>query len=152
MGGWGKTTLRSQARLRLQARPQARPQARLPRLCQPRPQPLVRFRGRLMSVGFRNKMTGSGGIRLFRISKYVTTPIKFSNLREGGITAMKLNKAFALATGGGTGGGDMTKAVYDSNNDGISDHAALADATPWAGITGKPASFPPDSTAMLKSV
>src|SRR5437016_2012885 len=82
----------------------------------------------------------------------MTTPIKFSNLREGGITAMKLNKAFALATGDGTGGGDMTKAVYDSNNDGISDHAALADATPWAGITGKPASFPPDSTAMLKSV
>jgi hypothetical protein len=50
------------------------------------------------------------------------------------------------------GTGDMLKSVYDTNGDGISDHAALADAAPWTGITGKPATFPPDSTAMLKSV
>ena len=50
------------------------------------------------------------------------------------------------------GNGDMLKSVYDTNGDGITDHAALADAASWAGITGKPATFPPDSTAMLKSV
>jgi hypothetical protein len=57
----------------------------------------------------------------------------------------------ATAVGGG-GGGDMTKAVYDTNNNAKVDHAELADAAPWAGITGKPATFPPDATAMLKSV
>jgi collagen type VII alpha len=50
------------------------------------------------------------------------------------------------------GGGDMMKSVYDTNSDGIVDHAALADAAPWGGITSKPATFPPDSTAMLKAV
>jgi hypothetical protein len=46
----------------------------------------------------------------------------------------------------------MLKSVYDTNSDNIVDHAALADAAPWTGITGKPATFPPDATAMLKSV
>jgi hypothetical protein len=54
---------------------------------------------------------------------------------------------------GPPGPGDMTKAVYDTNNDGIVDHAALADtattagAAPWTGITGKPASFSPSAHA-----
>jgi microcystin-dependent protein len=57
------------------------------------------------------------------------------------------------ATDGGThwqlmaasgSGGDMYKATYDVNNDGIVDHAALSDAVPYAGVTGKPASFPSD--------
>ena len=39
----------------------------------------------------------------------------------------------------GAGAGDMTKAVYDSNNDGKVNSADTADAAPWAGITGKPA-------------
>jgi len=115
----------------------------------------------------------------------------------------------AVSTGGGTGSGDMLKAVYDTNNNGTvdtadslawsrltsvpasfapsahasthlsagSDPIALASATlaglcpavdnttiqvvtsklscvalAWTAITGKPATFPPDSTAMLKSV
>jgi hypothetical protein len=47
----------------------------------------------------------------------------------------------------------MTKAAYDTNNDGIVDHAALADtattanAAPWTGITSKPATFAPSSHA-----
>lgn len=40
--------------------------------------------------------------------------------------------------------GDMTKAVYDTNDDGV---VGAADAAPWAGITGKPATFPPDTHA-----
>ena len=42
----------------------------------------------------------------------------------------------------GSGAGDMVKAVYDTNNDGIVDKAALATAVPWTGITGKPTTFP----------
>jgi hypothetical protein len=52
----------------------------------------------------------------------------------------------------GSGSGDMSKSVYDTNNDGIVDVAALANTAPYAGLTGVPATFPPDSTAMLKSV
>jgi hypothetical protein len=55
----------------------------------------------------------------------------------------------------GAGTGDMLRSVYDINGDNIVDHAALADtatnasAVPWTGITGKPATFPPDATAEL---
>lgn len=38
----------------------------------------------------------------------------------------------------GAGTGDMTKAVYDTNNDGVVDAAATA---PWSGVTSKPASL-----------
>jgi hypothetical protein len=118
------------------------------------------------------------------------TDIAFTSSQPDQPTAMKLNKlrddlSKAIAAGGGgTGTGDMTKAIYDTNNngkvdtcdslawtsvtgkpvigdmtkavydingDGISDHAALADAVPWTGVSGKPATFPPDSTAMLKA-
>jgi hypothetical protein len=55
----------------------------------------------------------------------------------------------------GSGTGDMLKSVYDANGDSIVDRAALADtatnasAVPWTGVTGRPATFPPDSTAEL---
>jgi hypothetical protein len=81
------------------------------------------------------------------------TDITFTNAREGGITAQKLNKLRDdLSTaigGGGTGTGDMTKAVYDTNANNVVD---TCDSLAWARLTGIPATFPPDSTAMLKSV
>ncbi len=40
----------------------------------------------------------------------------------------------------GIGTGDMTKSVYDTDNDGIVD---AAESAPWAGITGKPSTFTP---------
>jgi len=43
------------------------------------------------------------------------------------------------------GSGDMTKAVYDSNEDGKVSSADSADAVAWAGVSGKPATFPPDA-------
>lgn len=64
-----------------------------------------------------------------------------------GITANKLNKAFLA--GGGAVTGDMTKAVYDTNNDGIVDRAALADTAPWSGITGKPTLPDPGTWTVL---
>ena len=43
----------------------------------------------------------------------------------------------------GDGLGDMLKIVYDNNNNGKVDVAELAEAVPWAGVTSKPATFPP---------
>ena len=87
------------------------------------------------------------------VSQY--SNIVFTDQAHGGITAKKLNlltkdlsNAIA-AGGGGAGTGDMTKAIYDTNNNGVVD---TADAIPWGSVTSKPATFPPDSTAMLKSV
>jgi len=45
------------------------------------------------------------------------------------------------------GPGDMLKSVYDTNNDGMVDHAALADAAPWSGVTDKPSTFTPATHA-----
>jgi hypothetical protein len=39
-------------------------------------------------------------------------------------------------------GGDMSKATYDANDNGVVDEA---ESVPWAGITDIPATFPPDS-------
>lgn len=41
------------------------------------------------------------------------------------------------------GAGDMTKAVYDTNNDGKVNAADAADAVPWTGVSGKPTTFTP---------
>jgi hypothetical protein len=48
---------------------------------------------------------------------------------------------------GAGAGGDMFKAEYDTNDDGKVDVAESADAAPWLGITGKPATFPPSGHA-----
>ncbi len=45
------------------------------------------------------------------------------------------------------GPGDMLKSVYDANNDGKVDRAALADAVPWTGVTGVPTAFTPEAHA-----
>lgn len=46
------------------------------------------------------------------------------------------------------GTGDMTKAVYDTDNDGVVDSAAAA---PWSGITGKPSTFTPSTHTHAQS-
>lgn len=46
------------------------------------------------------------------------------------------------------GNGDMTKAVYDTNEDGVVDKA---EAVPWSGVTGKPSTFPPSTHKHTKS-
>lgn len=53
------------------------------------------------------------------------------------------DKIEALVLSGGSG--DMTKSIYDSNDDGTVDAADIANAAPWAGLTGVPASFPPSA-------
>jgi hypothetical protein len=53
--------------------------------------------------------------------------------------------AFVQAALSGAGMGDMSKAVYDSTNNGKVDIAETAEAVPWTGITGKPSSFAPSA-------
>jgi hypothetical protein len=46
-------------------------------------------------------------------------------------------------TGGGSG--DMLKSVYDTNNNGIVDVAASANAVEWANVSAKPSTFTPST-------
>lgn len=48
-----------------------------------------------------------------------------------------------LTTGGGSGSGDMTKAVYDTNNDGKVNTAHVAESVQWAGVQNKPTEYQP---------
>ncbi|MEK5036355.1 hypothetical protein [Paenibacillus sp. FSL R7-0302] len=41
--------------------------------------------------------------------------------------------------------GDMLKSIYDTNNDGKVDFAAIADSVPWAGVAGKPSTYAPSA-------
>lgn len=47
----------------------------------------------------------------------------------------------------GAGVGDMLASAYDTNADGKVNAADAADAVPWAGVTGKPATFAPSTHA-----
>jgi hypothetical protein len=89
--------------------------------------------------------------RSFKQMSSTYTNVAFTSREPDQPTAMKLNKLrddlSAAIKAGGTGTGDMTKAVYDTNGDGVSDHAALADAVPWTGVSGKPTSFVPSAHA-----
>ena len=66
-----------------------------------------------------------------------TTPTGGDNTTRIATTAFVQNAV------GAAGGGDMLKSVYDSNDDGKVDAAAVADAVAWTGVTGKPAEFTP---------
>lgn len=44
--------------------------------------------------------------------------------------------------------GDMSKAVYDSDDDGKVDAAEVADTAPWNGISGKPTAFGSDESVV----
>ena len=56
-------------------------------------------------------------------------------------TESEANAKFVLKEDLGTAGyGDMTKAIYDTNNSGTVDKA---ESVSWTGVTGKPSTFPP---------
>jgi len=57
------------------------------------------------------------------------------------LTANEAGDGFVFATTG-PGSGDMSKAVYDTNDDGTVD---AADSVPWDGVTDKPSTFTPAS-------
>ena len=66
---------------------------------------------------------------------------------SGNNTTQIATTAFVQAAIGSFGAGDMAKSVYDTDNDGKVDAAEVADAVPWTGITGRPATFPPSAHA-----
>ena len=66
---------------------------------------------------------------------------------SGTNTTQIATTAFVQAAIGSFGAGDMTKATYDSDNDGKVDAAEMADAVAWTGVTGKPATFAPSAHA-----
>lgn len=72
--------------------------------------------------------------------KLTSAQIKNTSLVVGTTITDALN---TLRTSSGSGSGDMLKTVYDTDNDGIVDQAAVAATVPYTGITGKPATFPP---------
>lgn len=65
------------------------------------------------------------------------TAVAGTNSTQIATTAF-VNEAIA-----GFGAGDMAKSTYDTDNDGKVGAAEVADAVPWAGITGKPTGFTP---------
>ena len=62
-------------------------------------------------------------------------------LRRLNVVIDAMWRSLQASAAAGAGAGDMTKAVYDADLDGVVDSA---EAAPWAGITGKPATYPPD--------
>lgn len=78
--------------------------------------------------------------------KPTTNQIKNQSTVAGTTVTEALNALKAGTIGSGTG--DMNRAVYDSNNNGIVD---AAESVPWAGITDKPSIFPPTSHSHTKS-
>lgn len=64
------------------------------------------------------------------------------------VNSTDYNVTWIDQSGGGGGSGDMAKATYDTDDDGVVD---AAEAAPWAGITGKPATFPPDAHTHAQS-
>lgn len=72
--------------------------------------------------------------------KLTSAQIKNTSLVVGTTITDALN---TLRTSSGSGTGDMLKTVYDTDNDGIVDQAAVAATVPYTGVTGKPATFPP---------
>lgn len=67
-----------------------------------------------------------------------------SALRSLATRVERLERAEHGAGNGAGGGGDMYKAVYDANNNGIVD---AAESVAWANVTGKPATYPPSPHA-----
>lgn len=76
------------------------------------------------------------------MSNPTTNQIKNKSAIAGTTLTDALNTLFTTQ---GEGLGDMLKIVYDNNNNGKVDVAELAEAVPWAGVTSKPATFPPQA-------
>jgi hypothetical protein len=68
---------------------------------------------------------------------------------KGGIGATVVQDGNSLVIGATVYAGDTAEIMlldtFDTNHDGIVNHADLADSAPWSGITGVPTSFPPSA-------
>lgn len=92
-------------------------------------------------VQISNLPTGSGGATSF--TDLDDVPASYTGL--GGQYLRVKSSEDGLETGSPAGSGDMTKAVYDQDDDGKVDAAEAADSVPWTGVTGKPTAFPAEA-------
>lgn len=72
---------------------------------------------------------------------YTTSPAAPAPSADGDVA----NKQYVDQSVANAGGGDMLISEYDQDGDGKVNAADAADEVPWAGITGKPAEFPPST-------
>lgn len=63
--------------------------------------------------------------------------------KAGGVYAFDVN----IMGPAGAGSGDMSKSAYDPDGDGKVTAAVSADQVPWAGVSGRPTTFPPSAHA-----
>lgn len=92
-------------------------------------------------VQISNLPTGSGGATSF--TDLDDVPTSYTGL--GGQYLRVKSSEDGLETGSPAGSGDMTKAVYDQDDDGKVDAAEAADSVPWTGVTDKPTAFPAEA-------
>jgi hypothetical protein len=92
-------------------------------------------------VQISNLPTGSSGATSF--TDLDDVPASYTGL--GGQYLRVKSSEDGLETGDPAGSGDMTKVVYDQDEDGKVDAAEAADSVPWTGVTDKPAAFPPEA-------
>lgn len=97
---------------------------------------------KLLNVRLQSLASGTG----------ITAPGSiFYNSATGRVNYRNGTSIVALATAddiASAGGGDMTKAVYDTTNNGIVD---VAETVPWSGVTSKPETFAPSAHTHLAS-
>jgi hypothetical protein len=92
-----------------------------------------------------NLGTSADGVSVLE-GKDASNQLAFYRLQGGaGTTVQQKGNSLVITSTvlAGNTPGVMLTTTYDTNSDGIIDHAALADSVPWTGISGKPASFPP---------
>lgn len=89
--------------------------------------------------------TGADGVSILE-GKDASNELAFYRLKGSLGTTVQLSGNSLIISStvlAGNTPGVMLTTTYDTNSDGIIDHAALADAVPWTGITGRPSTFPP---------
>jgi hypothetical protein len=99
--------------------------------------------GNAATIAVGTTTTGSPGTNAAVINSGSSSAAVFNFTIPAGVQGPQGIQGIQGPSGSGTG--DMLKSVYDTNADNIVDHAALADAAPWTGITGKPSSFTPSA-------
>jgi hypothetical protein len=113
----------------------------------------------------KSSQDASGGTDLVRKSQFDTLLAEKAPLASPALTGTPTaptaapatnttqiaTTAFVQAALSGAGMGDMSKAVYDTTNNGKVDVAETAEAVPWTGVTGKPSTFTPATHAHVTS-
>lgn len=100
------------------------------------------------------RQQGTGTVAIFQVTGAVVDGTGYRKVPVSYVSGSRPTDAstlfmFFARTGNqgsaGTGSGDMTAAVYDTNSNGKVDVAESADSVAWTGVTGKPSTFTPSA-------